>query len=62
MTVMLFTASSSATEQEEASGWQGTAAGRLPGSRNVWNTNCEENADAPATVRYTRGVLLFTPR
>jgi hypothetical protein len=33
--VTLATASKSATEQEDANGWQGIAEGRLPGSRNV---------------------------
>jgi hypothetical protein len=62
VSVMFATASRSATEQEDASGWQGTAEGRLPGSRNVRYTNCDANAEAPDTVKCRRGLLVLTPR
>jgi hypothetical protein len=57
--VTLPTASSSASEQEGASGWQGDGEGRLPGRTNVLKENSVGKAEEPFTLNHSLGAELF---
>lgn len=57
--VTLPAASSSASEQEGANGWQGDGEGRLPGRTNVLNANSVGKADEPVTLNHSLGAELF---